>query len=191
MIGFASWRPFAALVGISLLAGCVQEQAPQAAAPQPAPVAAAPHTSSYAIYFDTNRSNINASGEATIESIAAAVRNSSASRVEIVGKADTVGKSNANMKLSQERAAEVRDALVKTGQVPPASIETSWTGETRLPVPTANHVAEARNRVVEVVVQTVPPATAAAPAQPPEGWGSPNTPGSAGCYNAPHASCGN
>lgn len=24
-----------------------------------------------------------------------------------------------------------------------------------------------------------------------EGWGSPNTPGSAGCYNAPSATCGN
>lgn len=190
MVEFASWRLLAAFVGISLLAGCVQEQAPQAAAPQAAPVAAAPHTSSYAVYFDTNRATINANAEATIENIATAARNGSAARVTIVGKADTVGKANANMKLSQERAAEVRGALVRAG-LPSSSIATSWTGETQLPVSTANNVAEARNRVVEVVVQTMPPATAAAPAQPPEGWGSPNTPSSAGCYNAPTASCGN
>jgi OOP family OmpA-OmpF porin len=145
MLGFASWQSLAAIVGISLLAACVQQQAPMAAAPQLA--------SRYQISFDTNRSDINASGQAAIKSIAAVVRNNGTVRVTIIGKTDSVGSAEANMKLSQKRADQVRDALIATGKVPASSINTSWSGESKPEVTTAHNVAETRNRVVDIIVQ--------------------------------------
>lgn len=165
-------RLLAALAGIALLAGCVQQEASTAAAPPPAPMAAAPQTSTYQVYFNTNRSQLDASDEATVQSIAAAIQGNSSAHVAIVGKADTVGKEKANMKLSQRRADRVRDALIAAG-VPASSIEASWTGESQLPVPTANNVAEAHNRVVEITVQS--PQTAAAPQD--HDWGPSTIPG--------------
>lgn len=170
------WRLVAALIGISLLAGCVQQEAPVAATPQPAPMVAAPQTSTYQVYFNTNRSQLNADDEATIKSIAAAVQGNSTASVAIVGKADTVGKANANMKLSQQRADQVRDALIAAG-VPASSINSSWTGEGQLPVPTADNVAEVHNRVVEITVQTPRPAMAAASQDQDYDWGPSTVPG--------------
>ena len=69
----------------------------------------------------------------------------------VIGKTDRVGAPPANMALAQRRADTVRDALIATG-VRAASIDTSWTGEGRQQVATADDVAAPRNRVVDVTV---------------------------------------
>jgi len=50
----------------------------------------------------------------------------------------------------QRRAEALRDALIAAG-VPADRIDTSWTGEAKQAVATAN-VNEPRNRVVDVIV---------------------------------------
>jgi OOP family OmpA-OmpF porin len=56
----------------------------------------------------------------------------------------------------QRRADAVRDALIAAG-VPADRIDTSWTGEAKQAVATANDVNEPRNRVVDVTVVKEPP----------------------------------
>jgi outer membrane protein OmpA-like peptidoglycan-associated protein len=46
----------------------------------------------------------------------------------------------------------VRDAIVYGGKLAPDRVETRWTGETRQNVPTANDVAAASNRVVDIAI---------------------------------------
>lgn len=157
MLRFASWRLLAALSGILLLAACSEEKQEAAAAP-PKPVA--PQVTNYAVYFDTNKSNLKSDGQATVQHVSSDFHRDGAGTVTIVGKADTVGSAKSNMALSEARANQVRDALIATG-VPASNIHTSWTGEEQLPVQTANHTAEGQNRVVQIKYEA--PATAQAP----------------------------
>jgi outer membrane protein OmpA-like peptidoglycan-associated protein len=56
------------------------------------------------------------------------------------------------MALSERRAGAVRDALIANG----ASVsrtDVRWVGDREPPVPTAAGVHEARNRVVEILLQ--------------------------------------
>jgi len=80
------------------------------------------------------------------------VKNDSQVRVTVVGKTDRVGSAAANAALSQKRADRVRDALIAQA-VPANRIDTSWTGEGKQDVATADNIAEQRNRVVDIAVQ--------------------------------------
>lgn len=159
-------RALVATVGLSVSAGCVQEQAsaPQqaAAAPQvtPAPRAApAPQPAAatrselatYQVYFNTKSAAIHTTGKTAVKTAANVAANDGATRVTVIGKSDRVGSSSANMALSMRRANAVRNALIAAG-VPAARIDTSWTGEEKQQVPTANGVAEPRDRVVDIIV---------------------------------------
>ncbi len=57
------------------------------------------------------------------------------------------------MRLSQKRAAAVRDKLLTPSarSIRP-HVDTAWTGEERQDVGTYNQVAEARNRVVDIYI---------------------------------------
>lgn len=150
-----SWRLLAAVAGISMLAACAdQSPRPAVAAATPA-VAAGPQPAGgwYQVWFDTSKSDLNANGQMIVDSVANAVRRDNAVRVTIIGRTDRVGSEAANMALSEKRAERVRDALIATGMVPADRIETRWMGEGKQGVPTANDVAEQRNRVVDITVQ--------------------------------------
>ena len=86
-----------------------------------------------------------------VKNVAYVVANIASTRVTVIGKTDRVGAPPANMALSHRRADAIRDALIAAG-VPAGRIDTSWTGEGKQQVATANEVAESRNRVVDVTV---------------------------------------
>ena len=109
----------------------------------------------YQVYFDTNSAAVNARGQEIVKNVAYVVANNSTTRVTVIGKTDRVGTGRANMDLSQQRANTVRDALIVAG-VPADRIDTSWTGERRQQVATANDAAESRNRVVDITVVKQP-----------------------------------
>jgi len=141
---------------LALSVACVFAE--QASAQSPAAPVAAPELAGawYQVYFDTNSVAINARGQAIVQQVAYVVANAGPTRVTVIGKTDRVGAPPANMALSMRRADAVRDALIATG-VPAANIDTSWTGEARQQVATANDINESRNRVVDVtVVKQVP-----------------------------------
>jgi OOP family OmpA-OmpF porin len=136
--------------------GCAQQQA---SSPQTAPVASAngPELAGawYQVYFASNSSALDARGQTIVKNVAHVVANAGPTRVTVIGKSDRVGTPSANMALAQRRADGVRDALIAAG-VPSAGIDTSWTGEARQEVATANEVADSRNRVVDVTVVKLP-----------------------------------
>jgi peptidoglycan-associated lipoprotein len=146
-------RALVATLALSLAAGCAQQASPPQAAAATGPELAGAW---YQVYFDTNSIAINARGQMIVKNVAYVVANNDTTRVTVIGKTDRVGAPPANMALSQRRADAVRDALIAAG-VPAARIDTSWTGEGKQQVATADEATEPRNRVVDVTVVKLSP----------------------------------
>jgi OOP family OmpA-OmpF porin len=107
----------------------------------------------YGIYFDTGKSVLKPESLATIQEIAKLLKADPALKVYVVGHTDNVGAFDANIKLSQERAAAVVNALVTQHSVNAASLKAYGDGPTA-PV-ASNDKEEGRtlNRRVELVKQ--------------------------------------
>lgn len=142
-------RALVATLALSVAVGCAQQASP----PPQAASAGGPELAGawYQVYFDTNSSEINARGQTIVKTVSYLVANAGPTRVSVIGKTDRVGAPPANMALAQRRADAVRDALITAG-VPAARIDTSWTGEGKQQVATADDAAEPRNRVVDITV---------------------------------------
>lgn len=128
---------------------------PAPAAPPPAPpppvrqlAVPGPHF----VYFEFDRAVITTEGRAVIEAILSNSRIDPNMTVRLVGKADRAGPVDYNQRLSDRRAAVVREALM-AGGLAPNRIEMRGAGEMEPPVPTEDGVREARNRVVEVTIR--------------------------------------
>lgn len=126
---------------------------PPAPAPEPAPIpppAACP-TSEFVVYFEWDRSNLNAAAAATLDQAVTRARQCNVSAVAVVGHTDTSGSDAYNMALSQRRAVVVRDGLVARGMA--ASLMTLQArGESELARPTRNGVREPLNRRTAVTI---------------------------------------
>lgn len=127
---------FAALAGFALLAGCAQmNQAPPAPAvaynPPSAALAAAPSADIawFHVAFASGSSKIGADGQQAIAAAAASMQANPTRVATVVGRSDAVGGDAANMRLSQQRAMAVSNALLATGKMPGSRIETRWIGE--------------------------------------------------------------
>ena len=146
-----SWRCLAAAGAISLLAACAQTP-PQSVASNPPPVAPGANAVWYTVVFDTNSYVINPDGQKVVNTVIASLQGNPASVATLIGRTDTVGSADYNMRLSHRRADAVRDALVYGGKLSVDRVETRWTGESRQNVPTGNAVAAAQNRVVDIAI---------------------------------------
>jgi outer membrane protein OmpA-like peptidoglycan-associated protein len=73
-------------------------------------------------------------------------------QVEVIGYTDTLGDLPSNRALSLSRATAIRAALVRDG-VDRGAILVAGRGKLDLLVPTPDHVAEPRNRRVEITVR--------------------------------------
>ena len=130
---------------------------PPAAAPPPAPMAqpapvppAGPQI--YTVYFDFNRAELSPSAVPVVDQAANNARQERVTRIQVVGHADRVGSDAYNQRLSERRAATVRDALVQRG-VSAADIVAIGRGENDPAVPTPDGVREPRNRRVVIEMQ--------------------------------------
>ena len=146
-----SWRQLAAVGAISLLGACAQNP-PQPVASNPPPVAPGQNAVWYTVSFDTNSFVINADGQKVVNTVIASLQRSPASVATVIGRTDTVGSADYNMRLSHRRADAVRDALVYGGNLAVDRVETRWTGESRQNVPTGDAAAAAANRVVDIAI---------------------------------------
>jgi OOP family OmpA-OmpF porin len=130
------------------------------AAPVAAAAVAAPQTKQMRTvtiegdaFFDTNKANFRKEAQPELEKYASRVRNvSSVEAVQIIGHTDNTGTSDYNQKLSEQRAATVRDFLVKNG-VDPSKITILGKGETSPIADNATKEGRAKNRRVEVMVK--------------------------------------
>ncbi|PIR32726.1 MAG: hypothetical protein COV36_03700 [Alphaproteobacteria bacterium CG11_big_fil_rev_8_21_14_0_20_44_7] len=103
------------------------------------------------VYFDLDKSTLNARGKQVIDEVAAGLSELNGYSVNLSGHADTLASQSYNQALSERRAANVKNALIARG-VPASSISTSGFGESQNAVPTGDEVPEALNRRVEIEV---------------------------------------
>ena len=106
----------------------------------------------YGIYFDTGKADLKPESDATLAEIIKLLNNDSSLKLYVVGHTDNVGQFDYNIKLSQQHAASVVQALVGKGSN--SSRLTPFGAGPVAPV-TSNSTEEgrAKNRRVELVAQ--------------------------------------
>lgn len=104
------------------------------------------------ILFDVGSSSLGSRADEVLRAVAIVLKKYDETRVNVYGFTDTTGTAARNTELSQRRAQVVADKLMSNG-VASARLNTKGMGETNLKVSTADNVAEARNRRVEIVLE--------------------------------------
>jgi len=126
-----------------LLAACQQQ--PQMASPPPTQV-----KQLFVVYFNTGQADLSPEAQAKIAQAAATFKQGGIA-VLVKGHADRVGDQGMNLRLSMQRTAATKAALMRDG-VPEAAIRSGSLGEESLPVPTADQVPDRLNRSVHITV---------------------------------------
>jgi OOP family OmpA-OmpF porin len=109
----------------------------------------------FVVFFGSGSTSLTRPGATIVARASVAVKRAIAevpgSHVKIIGYSDTSGSNDAAQRLSESRAATVRDALVHDG-VDAAKVVTEGRGKSELAVPTPDRTREPRNRRVRIVV---------------------------------------
>jgi OOP family OmpA-OmpF porin len=111
------------------------------------------HAAVYGITFDTDRADIKPESAQTVGEIARLLTADPGLRIFVVGHTDNTGSVDHNLKLSQDRAQSVMQALVRDHGIAPARLRAYGCGPY---APVASNDAEdgrAKNRRVELVKQ--------------------------------------
>lgn len=157
-INTALWTRLAAFGTLAVLGACAQAPAPNMAMPEvpvasnPPPVAPGPDAVWHRVVFNSGSYVISGAGKQVVAEVATYLQAHPNATSTIIGRTDTVGSKDYNMRLSHRRADAVRDALVYGDKVPAAQVETRWTGETRSGAPMGDEAAVAANRVVDIAI---------------------------------------
>ncbi|OGR17620.1 MAG: hypothetical protein A2X81_03790 [Desulfobacterales bacterium GWB2_56_26] len=107
---------------------------------------------SFLLYFKHNSDQLTEGSQKLIPYILEAVRKRDSRDISIVGHTDRQGEDGYNRILSMERAQVVYDIL-RAQNVKGEEMTILYHGEGNLLIPTADEVAEPRNRRVEVMVR--------------------------------------
>lgn len=111
------------------------------------------HATVYGIYFDTANSTIKSESAQAIGEIAKLLKNDPALKIYVVGHTDNQGGVESNIKLSQDRAEAVQQALIRDHGIAAGRLRAHGCG---LFSPVASNDSEegrAKNRRVELVKQ--------------------------------------
>lgn len=103
------------------------------------------------IFFDYNQATLRPESQRAIENVATVMRDRPRMKIEVQGHTDAVGGDEFNQKLSEARAAAVRDAIVAAG-IDPSRVQARGFG---LSQPVASNDTEegrAKNRRTEFVI---------------------------------------
>ena len=111
-----------------------------------------PKPTSFTLYFLEARDELTPESRAELDRVIREIRRRPLPDIAVIGHTDSVGGNDYNDKLSYARAERARDILVTMG-LPGDRIQVSGRGKRELLVPTAENVAEARNRRVEISVR--------------------------------------
>ena len=103
----------------------------------------------FVVQFEPNGSRLTRAAAEVLDQLRAALAVRPGADLVVTGHTDRVGSVEANDRLSLQRAEAVRDMLVAAG-VPREAISVAGRGEREPAVATADEVAEARNRRVEI-----------------------------------------
>jgi outer membrane protein OmpA-like peptidoglycan-associated protein len=116
-----------------------------AVAKSEAPAAPAP----LVVYFDVGSTTIRNADKAVLDHASRAFNEGKPIVMILTGTADRTGDAAVNLEISQLRAVAVLKGLIARG-IPADRFQVLAKGETELPVPTNQGVAELQNRRVEI-----------------------------------------
>lgn len=111
------------------------------------------HVSVYGIYFDTGKSEIKPESDQAIEQISRLLKNNSSLNLYVVGHTDNAGALDANMKLSQDRANAVLNALITKYGIPATRLKSYGVASLSPVASNDTEEGKAKNRRVELVKQ--------------------------------------
>jgi len=103
------------------------------------------------VYFDTNKSNINAKSQETLDKLVAIFQEYPNTNVLVEGHTDNTGRDEYNMTLSQQRAQSVTSYLTSHG-LSSGRFTTEWYGETQAKYDNTTAEGRAKNRRVELAI---------------------------------------
>jgi OmpA-OmpF porin, OOP family len=106
----------------------------------------------FTLYFVEGKDEFTETSKRALDGVLAEVAGRPVPDVIVIGHTDKVGSDAVNDPLSRQRAEVVRRALIARG-VAPENIVVVGRGKREPVVPTAEGVAEARNRRVEILVR--------------------------------------
>ncbi len=115
------------------------------------PPVAPPGSELYVVYFDFDKAALAEAAKAVLETASSASRKLEGMTVTVSGHTDLAGPDEYNMELSERRAMAVSEALIKAG-VASAAVKAEAFGQTHPAIITADDVAEAGNRRVEILL---------------------------------------
>lgn len=114
------------------------------------------------VYFDTNKSNVNAASQTTLDKLVGVLKEYPETNVIVIGHTDSTGRDSYNMTLSEKRAKSVTDYFISNG-LDKNRFTTKWFGEEQPTHDNSTPEGRAKNRRVNVVI--VPNETMKAEAQ--------------------------
>ena len=103
------------------------------------------------VHFDPAKSSIQASSFSVLEELVASMNRLAGTKIELAGHTDSDGDAAANLKLSQDRAAAIKNYLVGKG-IAPNRITTVGYGESQPVADNGSEAGKAKNRRTEVRV---------------------------------------
>jgi outer membrane protein OmpA-like peptidoglycan-associated protein len=106
----------------------------------------------FTLYFKEGSDELTPDSAKELERVLAEIRKRPAPDLIIVGHTDRVGLLADNDRLALKRAEKMRGEMIRQG-LPADSVQAAGRGEREPLVPTADEVAEARNRRVEMLVR--------------------------------------
>jgi len=107
---------------------------------------------SFILYFQFNSNELTDESKKLIGNILAAIKKRESRDISVIGHTDRTGSDDYNRKLSLERAQLVYDIL-SSENVSTDDMTIIYHGEGNPLIPTADNIAEPRNRRVEVMVR--------------------------------------
>jgi OmpA-OmpF porin, OOP family len=118
----------------------------------PALAALPSRPASFTLYFVEGKDEFSAESKLLVDAVFSEIAKRPVPDVVVIGHTDTVGSDRTNDALALQRAETVRAELIRRG-VAADSIAAIGRGKRELLVPTADGVAEPRNRRVEILVR--------------------------------------
>ena len=104
------------------------------------------------VYFDTNKYNINAASQETLNKLSGVFQEYSDTNILVIGHTDSAGSEEYNMTLSKNRATSVSNYLMNNKGVSSSRLNTNWFGETKPIYDNSTATGRAKNRRVNIVI---------------------------------------
>ncbi|AJR02783.1 OmpA family protein [Siansivirga zeaxanthinifaciens] len=103
------------------------------------------------VYFDTNKYNVNAASQETLNKLIGVFKEYPDTNVLVVGHTDSQGADDYNMTLSKNRAYAVTNYLMNNG-ISSSRLTTHWFGETQPIEDNSTAEGRAKNRRVNIAI---------------------------------------